>query len=60
LCPEESRLTSAFLRKRAELAGIDFTTQGLRETKPIASNDTDEGRQKNRRVEIVVEKAKTD
>ena len=49
---------SQFLKTRAELAGINFTTQGLGETKPIASNDTDEGRQQNRRVEIVVEKAK--
>ncbi len=46
------------LKKRAELAGIHFTTRGLGETKPIALNDTDEGRQQNRRVEIVVEKAK--
>ena len=29
-----------------------ITTRGLGETKPIASNDTPEGRQKNRRVEI--------
>ena len=47
-----------FLKKRAELAGINFTTRGLGETKPVASNDTEEGRQQNRRVEIVVEKAK--
>lgn len=49
---------SEFLQKRAELAGINFTARGLGETKPIASNNTDEGRQQNRRVEIVVEKAK--
>ena len=49
---------SEFLKKRAELAGINFTAHGLGETKPIASNDTDEGRQQNRRVEIVVEKGK--
>lgn len=46
------------LKARAELSGINFTTRGLGETQPIAPNDTAEGRQQNRRVELVVEKAK--
>ena len=49
---------SEFLKKRAELSRINFATHGFGETKPIDSNDTDEGRQQNRRVEIVVEKEK--
>ncbi len=47
-----------FLKKRAELAGIHFTTRGWGETKPLVPNDTEEGRLRNRRVEIVVEKSK--
>ena len=38
-------------------SGIDasrLTTVGYGETRPVASNDTEEGRQKNRRVSIVV------
>jgi len=40
-------------------AGIDTSlitsTSGMGESKPVASNDTADGRQENRRVEIVVE-----
>jgi hypothetical protein len=45
---------SEFLKKRSELASINFTTPGFGETKAIASNDTDEVRPQNRRVETWV------
>jgi outer membrane protein OmpA-like peptidoglycan-associated protein len=34
--------------------GSSITAQGFGKTQPVASNDTSEGRQKNRRVELVV------
>jgi outer membrane protein OmpA-like peptidoglycan-associated protein len=36
------------------VAGSAVTARGFGKTQPVASNDTPEGRQKNRRVELVV------
>jgi outer membrane protein OmpA-like peptidoglycan-associated protein len=53
----------AWLVKNASVAGSRISTRGWGETKPIAPNkkpdgsDDPEGRQKNRRVEIVLTKA---
>jgi outer membrane protein OmpA-like peptidoglycan-associated protein len=38
----------------AELPKFEFRTAGYGETRPIASNEDDSGRQKNRRVDIVI------
>ena len=40
----------------AGVAGNRVTTQGFGAEKPTATNDTDEGRQKNRRIDVVVTK----
>jgi len=51
-----------WLKGKAELKKVRFTTKGYGATKPVAPNtkpdgsDDPEGRQKNRRVEIVVKK----
>lgn len=44
---------SAYMQSRG-VAAQRVITQGLGESRPIASNDTPEGRQQNRRVEIVL------
>ncbi|HEX8881508.1 MAG TPA: OmpA family protein, partial [Candidatus Acidoferrum sp.] len=36
------------------VAGSSITARGFGKTQPVASNDTPEGRQRNRRVELVV------
>jgi len=45
-----------WLAERERIAAGRFTTRGAGESKPVASNDTDAGRQKNRRVEVVIHK----
>lgn len=42
-----------FLKKEG-ISSSSIVTEGYGETRPVASNDTKEGRQKNRRVEIII------
>jgi len=43
-----------FLMEQEALSEANITTFGHGETKPIVSNDTEKGQEKNRRVEIVI------
>lgn len=43
-----------YLKQQLEDADITFTTEGYGDTKPVASNDSEEGKAKNRRVEIII------
>ena len=45
-----------WLDQKEDLRGMTLQTKGWGEGKPRATNDTEEGRQKNRRVEITIKK----
>lgn len=54
LSDERSKSVMEFLSKREGVEGDRLLARGWGEEKPIASNDTEEGREKNRRVEFLV------
>ena len=62
LSDRRAKAVQDWLRKQAALRDVRFSTQGFGAKKPVAPNvkpngtDDPEGRQKNRRVEIVVKK----
>jgi outer membrane protein OmpA-like peptidoglycan-associated protein len=43
-----------YLIKKGTVNGEMISTIGYGKTRPIASNDTEEGRAQNRRVEIII------
>jgi len=45
-----------WLAEREAIAADRFTTRGAGESRPVASNDDEAGRQRNRRVEAVIHK----
>jgi outer membrane protein OmpA-like peptidoglycan-associated protein len=45
-----------WLVEREAIAANRFTTRGAGESRPVADNATDAGRQRNRRVEVVIQK----
>lgn len=55
LSEDRAREVQGYLEKKVNAEKINLETKGYGQTKPIAPNETEEGREKNRRVEIVVE-----
>src|SRR5690606_9830966 len=53
LSEKRAAAVKAFLEKEYGIKGDRLEAQGFGDTRPVASNDTPEGRQSNRRVELV-------
>lgn len=53
LSEKRAAAVKAFLEKEYGIKGDRLEAQGFGDTKPVSSNDTPEGRQSNRRVELV-------
>ena len=56
LSENRAKSVKTWLVTNGGVAAACVTTQGYGLTKPVATNDTPEGRQKNRRVEVKIEK----
>ena len=56
LSERRAKMVRDYLVNEAKFDAALFITVGYGEAKPIASNDTPEGRRKNRRFEIVIER----
>ncbi len=54
LSTERAEAVREYLLSTAEIDNVRITAVGYGETKPIASNETKEGRRKNRRIEVVI------
>lgn len=54
LSMERAQNVHDYLASKGSLDKLNVTVHGYSQDKPIASNSTDEGRQKNRRVEIII------
>jgi outer membrane protein OmpA-like peptidoglycan-associated protein len=58
LSERRAQSVGRWLTEKERIEGAKLTARGWGERKPVASNDTDPGRQKNRRVEVVIRKGR--
>lgn len=55
LSQNRARSVQQYLQAKPELAAFAFTTHGYGETRPVASNEGNDGRAQNRRVVVVLQ-----
>lgn len=53
LSVERAESVKQYLAGELDMSGISFSVRGAGETEPVASNETADGRRKNRRVEFI-------
>lgn len=58
LSNERAQNIADFLVKVAKIDAARVTSVGVGDERPIAVNDTDEGRKKNRRIEVIIKNAR--
>ena len=56
LSEERAASVEKYLTKHGDLNHLNITKEGFGETKPVESNEDEEGRKRNRRVEIIFNK----
>ncbi|RSL34208.1 OmpA family protein [Salibacterium salarium] len=55
LSEERAEAVKDYFLEQDNISSFDYTTEGFGESEPIVSNDSEENREKNRRVEIIIQ-----
>jgi outer membrane protein OmpA-like peptidoglycan-associated protein len=55
LSRRRAEAVSAFLTTELNVPAFRLSSVGYGETQPIANNDTEQGRERNRRIDIIIE-----